>query len=51
MALFLGSSLAKNGIFNVKEAEAAFRPWWETLKDYLCYSAIIIGEEYTFTFS
>ena len=43
MALFIGNTLARSGIFDLKEAEAAFHPWWETLNDYLCYTTIIIG--------
>ena len=44
MALFIGNSLAKSGIFNTADAEAAFHPWWKTVQDYVCYSAIIIGK-------
>ena len=43
MALFIGNTLAKSGIFNTADAEAAFHPWWETVQDYVCYSAILIG--------
>ena len=44
MALFIGNSLAKSSIFNTADAEAAFHPWWKTVQDYVCYSAIIIGK-------
>ena len=44
MALFIGNTLAKNGIFNTADAEAAFHPWWKTVQDYVCYSGIIIGK-------
>ena len=44
MALFIGNTLAKNGIFNTADAEAAFHPWWKTVQDYVCYSSIIIGK-------
>lgn len=44
MALFIGNALAKSGILQLGEAEAAFHPWWETLQDYTCYTAIIISK-------
>ena len=44
MALFIGNTLAKNGIFNTADLEAAFHPWWKTVQDYVCYSGIIIGK-------
>ena len=44
MALILGSSLAKGSIFELQDYEAAFHPWWDSLQDYVMYSAIIVGE-------
>ena len=42
MALKVGYAIA-SGIFNLKDAEEPFHPWWETLQDYICYSVILIG--------
>lgn len=44
MALVLGSTIAKGGIFELPEFEAAFQPWWDSLQDYLMYATIIIGK-------
>lgn len=44
MALVVGSSIAKGGIFELAEFEAAFQPWWDSLQDYLMYATIIIGK-------
>ena len=44
MALFIGNTLAKTGIFDTGDAEQAFHPWWKTIQDYVCYTAIIIGK-------
>ena len=43
MALWVGSSMAKGGIFSLSEAEAAFHPWWDTLEDYSQFSIILVG--------
>jgi hypothetical protein len=43
MALFMGNSLAKGGILDLSEAEAAFYPWWDQLQDYATYTSILIG--------
>jgi hypothetical protein len=43
MALWIGSTLAKGGIFDISETEAAFHPWWDQLQDYVTYTNIIIG--------
>ena len=48
MALFIGNTLAKGGIFNTADTEAAFHPWWKTVQDYVCYSAILIGKLFGF---
>ena len=42
MALKVGHAIA-NGIFNLKDTEEPFHPWWESLQDYICYSTILIG--------
>ncbi|TRY63839.1 hypothetical protein TCAL_15258 [Tigriopus californicus] len=43
MSLWVGSAMAKDGIFSKSEAESAFRPWWSTLQDYLVYALILVG--------
>ena len=42
MALKIGHAIAK-GIFDRKDTEEPFHPWWEKLQDYICYSTILIG--------
>ena len=42
MALKIGYAIA-SGIFNLKDAEEPFHPWWEAVQDYVCYSTILIG--------
>ena len=42
MALKVGYALA-SGIFNLKDAEEPFHPWWEAVQDYVCYSTMLIG--------
>lgn len=42
MALYVGSGIAK-GVFSASEAEAAFHPWWDTIKDYSLYGMVLIG--------
>lgn len=32
MALFIGNSLARGGILDLSEAQAAFSPWWDQLQ-------------------
>ena len=43
MALVLGSNLAKGSIFELSDSESAFHPWWDSLQDYVMYTAIIVG--------
>ena len=42
MALKVGHAIA-SGIFDLKDTEEPFHPWWETAQDYICYSIILIG--------
>ena len=44
MALILGSSLARGSLFDLSDYESAFHPWWDSLQDYIMYTAIIVGE-------
>ena len=32
MALFIGNDLARGGILDLSEAQAAFSPWWDQLQ-------------------
>ena len=48
MALYLGSSLARSGLFTLSEAEAAFHPWWETVQDYVVYAMVLVGAFWIF---
>ena len=43
MALWIGSSMAKGGIFGLSEAEEAFHPWWDVVQDYAAFSMILTG--------
>lgn len=36
-------SLLMNKVLGHSEAEKAFRPWWDTLEDFLIYSLVILG--------
>ena len=44
MALKVGHAIA-SGIFDLKETEEPFHPWWEKLQDYICYSILILGNK------
>ncbi len=44
MALHLGASLVRGGLFTLSDAEAAFHPWWETVQDYAVYAMVLVGE-------
>ena len=43
MALKVGYAIASARIFNLKETEEPFHPWWEALQDYMCYSILLLG--------
>eukprot|EP00092_Neocalanus_flemingeri_P069496 GFUD01085180.1.p1 GENE.GFUD01085180.1~~GFUD01085180.1.p1 ORF type:complete len:487 (-),score=116.41 GFUD01085180.1:160-1620(-) len=36
-------SLLMNKVLGHSEAEKAFRPWWDTLEDFLIYSLVLLG--------
>lgn len=48
MALILGSNLVKGSLFDLSDYESAFHPWWDSLQDYIMYTAIIVGESSLF---
>ena len=50
MALKVGHAIA-SGIFDLKDTEEPFHPWWETAQDYICYSIILIGNIYSTYFT
>ena len=37
------SSLLMNNVLGDSETEKVFRPWWDTLEDFLLYSLVILG--------
>ena len=43
MALKVGQAIVSGILFNLKDTEEPFHPWWESLQDYICYSTILIG--------
>ena len=50
MALKVGHAIA-SGIFDLKDTEEPFHPWWETAQDYICYSILLIGKIYSTHFN
>ena len=50
MALKVGHAIA-SGIFDLKDTEEPFHPWWETAQDYICYCIILIGNIYSTYFN
>jgi hypothetical protein len=44
MALRIGSALAKGGILDISESQAAFQPWWgQQLQHYVTFTNIFVG--------
>ena len=50
MALKVGHAIASS-IFDLKDTEEPFHPWWETAQDYICYSILLIGKIYSTHFN
>jgi hypothetical protein len=44
MALILGSSIVRGSLFELPDHEAAFHPWWDAMRDYIVYTAIVVGK-------
>ena len=50
MALKVGHAIASS-IFDLKDTEEPFHPWWETAQDYICYGILLIGKIYSTHFN